>query len=639
LKDNAYLCSYGTGGGSWYTCNGIGSSDDFATTPIKSVFTVFLGSYFGDWDNESAFLRAPLGSGYCLATAWGGRPHWFLHPMGLGETIGYTAKLSQNNRPGGVYSPQNYGSHWVHVALLGDPTLRLHPVIPPSNVTAGVGSGVTLNWNASTDSNIQGYVVYRASSVNGPFTKISGTSLLSTLGISDATGAAGMVYMVRAVKLETSGSGTYFNPSEGVIVVAGGGTAGTGTDSGSTSTPPATTVPPTTTQTPPQTSSENSASYVGSDTATGGNWKTAYQADGQVIIGDSSAIPAYAAYAPASGYLSWTWADPATDAGSLQRAASTARLASCWYSPTELSMNFHFTDGQAHQVSFYFLDWDKAGRQQTLELYNADSGALLASHAITSFSGGIYSTWDLQGNVRARLVRVSGPNCVVSGVFFGVPTGGTTTGSSGGTTDGGTSTGATGSTGSTGTTGSTTGGSTGTITPPPTSGLNAVRALPENTVVMGTWKGTYGAQGYQLAADASKLPSYASISVTGKSDWVWNWSTSDASAVQRAAAADRLAACYYAASTFDVGVKITDGQTHKVSFYCLDWDAQGRTQKIDVLDASTGAILNTTTVSGFQKGTYLSWDVKGAVTFRFTRTGPLNAVASGIFFDAPSAAL
>ena len=62
LASQDYLWSYGTGGGSWYTCNGIGSSDDFATTEIRSVFTMFLGSYFGDWDNESAFLRASSGS-------------------------------------------------------------------------------------------------------------------------------------------------------------------------------------------------------------------------------------------------------------------------------------------------------------------------------------------------------------------------------------------------------------------------------------------------------------------------------------------------------------------------------------------------------------------------------------------------
>ncbi|MGZ8920163.1 MAG: fibronectin type III domain-containing protein, partial [Limisphaerales bacterium] len=214
LRDNGYLWSYGTGGGSWYTCNGIGGSDDFANTEIKTVFTAFLGSYFGDWDNESAFLRAPLGSGWALASVWGGRPHWFFHPMGLGETIGTATKLSQNNRYGGLYSRQNWGTRQVHVTLLGDPSLRMHPVIPPASVAV---NGGTVTWAASTDSAIQGYNVYRAPSVNGPFTRVNGTSLVTSLFFTDAAPVSGSVYMVRAVKLEQSGSGTYLNLSQGIL--------------------------------------------------------------------------------------------------------------------------------------------------------------------------------------------------------------------------------------------------------------------------------------------------------------------------------------------------------------------------------------------------------------------------------------
>ncbi|MDB6130698.1 MAG: hypothetical protein JWM04_1805, partial [Verrucomicrobiales bacterium] len=131
LGSQSFLWSYGTGGGSYYTCNGVGSSDDFAITDVQSVFTMFVGSYFGDWDNESNFLRAPLGSAsYTLTSSWSGRPHWFYHAMGQGATIGYCTKLSQNNAPGGVYSAQNQGTRQVHSALMGDPTLRMHPVIP-----------------------------------------------------------------------------------------------------------------------------------------------------------------------------------------------------------------------------------------------------------------------------------------------------------------------------------------------------------------------------------------------------------------------------------------------------------------------------------------------------------------------------
>jgi hypothetical protein len=129
------------------------------------------------------------------------------------------------------------------------------------------------------------------------------------------------------------------------------------------------------------------------------------------------------------------------------------------------------------------------------------------------------------------------------------------------------------------------------------------------------------------------------VNISGKTDHVWNWSTTDAAALQKSSAADRIASCWYSGSSFDVRVNVTDGQTHKVSFYALDWDMANRAQRVDVLDATTGAVLHTTSVSGFQRGAYMNYDVKGSVIFRFTRTAGPNAVISGLFFDAPSAAL
>ena len=86
-SNNGYLWSYGSGGGTFTSCDGVAGSDDFALNNVKTVFTGFIGSYFGDWNIESSFLRAPLGSGYCLTVIWDGRPHWWLHHMALGETM------------------------------------------------------------------------------------------------------------------------------------------------------------------------------------------------------------------------------------------------------------------------------------------------------------------------------------------------------------------------------------------------------------------------------------------------------------------------------------------------------------------------------------------------------------------------
>src|SRR5258706_2123884 len=116
LGSNSYQWSYGCGGGSYTSCGGVGSTSNFAADTVQTIFTMVFGSYFGDWDSQDNFLRAPLASG-ALTSAWAGRPHWHFHQMSLGETIGFCAKATQNNY---YYSPyvSNYGVHYIHHALM-----------------------------------------------------------------------------------------------------------------------------------------------------------------------------------------------------------------------------------------------------------------------------------------------------------------------------------------------------------------------------------------------------------------------------------------------------------------------------------------------------------------------------------------
>src|SRR5262249_18304162 len=64
------------------------------------------------------------------------------------------------------------------------------------------------------------------------------------------------------------------------------------------------------------------------------------------------------------------------------------------------------------------------------------------------------------------------------------------------------------------------------------------------------------------------------------------------------------------------------------------WDSYGpRSERIDVLDAGTGTVLNSQTVSSFTGGQYLVWNVSGHVQFCITNlVGGSNAVVSGLFF-------
>ena len=186
---------------------------------------------------------------------------------------------------------------------------------------------------------------------------------------------------------------------------------------------------------------------------------------------------------------------------------------------------------------------------------------------------------------------------------------------------------ATDSTGATGTTGPV----TLTVTPPSTTSATFVRT---DVTTQGTWVGTYGSQGYGLTTDPVAYPAYAQVTVAGANVHTWAASTSDGRALQHASGGGRVASTWYAGTSFTVDVNLTDGATHQVALYAVDWDATTRAERVDVLDAVSGVVLDSQLVSGFHGGQYLVWNLSGHVTLRVTNVGTPNVVVSGLFFDA-----
>lgn len=228
LNEYGYLWSYGCGSGGYDSVGGLGDDDQYYTciTPdiysadIQSPFVMLFGSWFGDWDSQDDLMRAVLATPhYGLACLWSGSPHWFCHHMALGQTLGYSTRLTQNNRTNGLYQTQlPTFAGLVHVALMGDPTLRMHTVSPPTQVAATDSvSGVQVTWNSSGDS-VLGYYVYRAPSADGPFTRVSNALIISNSFLDTTAPGGSNTYMVRAINLESSASGTYTNASEGAFL-------------------------------------------------------------------------------------------------------------------------------------------------------------------------------------------------------------------------------------------------------------------------------------------------------------------------------------------------------------------------------------------------------------------------------------
>ncbi len=157
-----------------------------------------------------------------------------------------------------------------------------------------------------------------------------------------------------------------------------------------------------------------------------------------------------------------------------------------------------------------------------------------------------------------------------------------------------------------------------------------------DTSTQGAWQGTYGADGYDILGGSESLPSYASLSTTGGT--VSSQTASGSQALESPTGGSPTAAALQSTVGFSVNLSLTGG-THQVSFYMVDWADAGTQQQVQVVNATTGAVLQSIDVSNFADGAYLTLNLQGNVTINFTNvTDPSNsnsnATLSGIFFDS-----
>lgn len=412
FKDD-YLMLWAGGGGQLVSMAGFGTSDDFATHECNFVFGMFLGSYFlGRWDSESAFLRSALASGKCLCAFGAGAPNVFLHRMALGGTIGESYLLGENNfvvypptgnAEDGLYSPSapaGWPPGQVHQALMGDPTLTLFPVKPVRGLSGvAAGSILHLGWDAQEFN--AGFHIYRSANANGPFMRLTAepTSFL-TFEVTDHF--AGLIYLVRAVKLVTSPSGSFYQASCGVCWPA------------TTTTQPQPPMPPI----PGQIMS--TAKFIDGDAQTQGGWIGEYGKDGQIIAGGAKWFPHYAT-AVLVGATEYVWSTESSDPRALQSGNAALRIAAAAYHAIGFTVEIK-SDALLHRLALYFIDWDRAGRRQRVEILDGATD-VLDRRDVLNFSEGVWLVYEFQGSIKLRLTKLAGPNAVLSAIMFDpVPT-------------------------------------------------------------------------------------------------------------------------------------------------------------------------------------------------------------------------
>jgi hypothetical protein len=305
----------------------------------------------------------------------------------------------------------------------------------------------------------------------------------------------------------------------------------------------------------------STATFVRSDTTTQGNWGAVYGADGySLLAGPAASLPSYAQLS-ASGQQSYVWGSTtdvrAPENVALQSNNSVQRTASCDYSNGAFNLNVNLIDGNTHQIAFYLLDWDSLSRAETIKAVDNSTGQVLDTRDVSNLSGGAYLVWNVTGDVSFTITRTAGPNAVVNAVFF----------------------------------------DPAAIQPPAPAAASFVRS---DVTTEGNWAGAYGTQGYSLLDQTGAVPDYANLSAAGALQYVWDSNTTDPRALQSATGtSQREATCDYSGSSFglDLNLDLSDGATHQVALYMVDWDTTGRAQTVQVTDAFTGTVLDTESVS------------------------------------------
>lgn len=181
--------------------------------PPAVAFTVLLGSWFGDYnlgtDNVLRSLLATRDHG--LATVWTRFTLYHFDALALGGTLGDAILFTANESI--RFNDHNTGTTRTCV-LLGDPTLRWSDLAPPARLGGRRGGGaVTLTWDDPPGA--AGCHVYRRS--GGPGAALERLTPAPVAGgrFRDDAAPAGAAWLVRAVRLETTGSGSYTNLGAG----------------------------------------------------------------------------------------------------------------------------------------------------------------------------------------------------------------------------------------------------------------------------------------------------------------------------------------------------------------------------------------------------------------------------------------
>ncbi|MFP6582536.1 MAG: leucine-rich repeat domain-containing protein [Candidatus Hydrogenedentota bacterium] len=213
-RDHPFLFGYAGQESDYQHLGHAANIQDYVDHEYQVMFQGLHGDFFGDWHNPDNLLRAPLTQeNYGIISTLASSPPWEyqLRYMPIGKHIGYGMRFTDVGIPGG--SPNSS----VRKYFMGDPAVRMdYPKPITAFETIRVDDNIEVRWEPSEEDAVLEQRLYRSAQ------KFSGYEHLTTLtpdatDFVDSAPGENQYYMLRAVVLTHSASGSYYNASIGII--------------------------------------------------------------------------------------------------------------------------------------------------------------------------------------------------------------------------------------------------------------------------------------------------------------------------------------------------------------------------------------------------------------------------------------
>ncbi|HVM51472.1 MAG TPA: DUF2961 domain-containing protein, partial [Candidatus Acidoferrum sp.] len=176
-----------------------------------------------------------------------------------------------------------------------------------------------------------------------------------------------------------------------------------------------------------RTTQTSVATFLGIDDTTKGDWPARYGSDGffmpRYFFGrDCQAWPDYLCAVDCGSFTNRQFSTYNTSTGTsllTSPIAYCARYLGALETSGSDALTLHVNDAQPHQLALYVCDFDKAGREQTIELLDPRGHALAPACTVSSFETGKWLRWRFSGSIQVRVSnRKSGSTAVLSALMF-----------------------------------------------------------------------------------------------------------------------------------------------------------------------------------------------------------------------------